>query len=77
MVSSVKVICRMKKNSWLTFIAGAAVGAGITWLLSSKEGKQIIEQLSDKGNDLKNKAEEELAGLNKQINDWVEGKNNA
>lgn len=60
----------MKKNHWLTFLSGALIGAGITWLLTSKEGKEVVEKLSSKGKDLKDKLSEELAGLNEQLNDW-------
>ncbi len=70
MVSSKKVSSDMKNNHWLSFLTGALVGAGVTWLLTSKEGKEMVSKLSSKGKELKDKVEEELAGLNEQINDW-------
>ena len=60
----------MKNNHWLSFLGGALVGAGITWLLTSKEGKEVIDKVTIKGKDLKDKVAEELAGLNEQLNDW-------
>lgn len=70
MVSSKKVSLSMKNNHWLSFLGGALLGAGITWLLTSKEGKEVVDKLTEKGKDLKDKVAEELAGLNEQLNDW-------
>lgn len=65
----------MKNNGWLTFIAGAIVGAGITWLFTSKEGKEMVQQMKEKGNDLKATAEQELEALKKTLNTIQQEKN--
>ena len=70
MVSSTKVYLGMKNNHWLSFLSGALIGAGITWLLTSKEGKEVVDKVTTKGKDLKDKMAEELTGLSEQLNDW-------
>ena len=40
-----------KNNNWLAFILGAAAGAGLTWLLTSEEGKKTLNKLQDKAGD--------------------------
>jgi hypothetical protein len=70
LVSSKKVISVMKNNHWLSFVSGALIGAGITWLLTSGEGKEVVDKVTAKGKDLKDKITAELDGLNEQLNDW-------
>ncbi len=65
----------MKKNGWLTFIAGAAVGAGITWLFTSKEGKEMVQKMKEKGNDLKDIAEKEFEALKEKLNNHQQEQN--
>jgi 2-keto-3-deoxy-galactonokinase len=72
MVSSIKVMIGMKNNHWFSFLSGALIGAGITWLLTSKEGKEVVGKITSKGNELKDKLADELAQLNEQINEWSE-----
>jgi gas vesicle protein len=57
----------MKNNGWIGFIAGALVGAGIAWLFTSKEGKELLEKVNDKGGDLKDKAEKEWSALKQEV----------
>jgi hypothetical protein len=72
-----KSLFGMKNNHWLSFLGGALVGAGITWLLTSKEGKEVVDKVTTKGKDLKDKVAEELAGLNEQLNDWSNKQKNS
>jgi hypothetical protein len=60
----------MKNSGWIPFISGALIGAGITWLFTSKEGKEIVEQIGGKGKDLKGKLDEELADLQEKLEEW-------
>jgi len=59
----------MKNNGWLTFVAGALVGAGIAWLFTSKEGKELRDKLKQKGEDLKDEAQREWEALKKQVDE--------
>jgi gas vesicle protein len=59
----------MKNNGWLGFIAGALVGAGIAWLFTSKEGKELREKIKSKGEDLKDEAQREWEALKKQVDE--------
>lgn len=57
----------MKNNGWLGFIAGAAIGAGIVWLFTSREGKEFMEKMKNMGEDLRDEAEKEWEELKKHI----------
>lgn len=66
----------MKDKSFINFAAGALIGAGITWLFSSKEGKQLVDKLKTKAVDLADEfkkesssVEEELYGFGKKLTD--------
>ena len=54
-----------KKNLW-PFLLGAAVGAGITWLFASKEGKETLSHLKKKAEEMKD-----------DVNDWLDKKDMA
>ncbi|MDZ4668124.1 MAG: YtxH domain-containing protein [bacterium] len=41
-----------KNNNWLAFMLGAAAGAGLTWLLTSEEGKKAMNKLQEEAGDL-------------------------
>lgn len=46
----------MKDRNWVYFVLGALAGAGITWLLTSEEGKEVVKKGMNK---LKALAEED------------------
>ena len=50
----------MKSRNLITFMAGAAVGAGLLWLFSSDEGKELLTKLKDKASHLKDELEKDL-----------------
>jgi len=54
-----------KKNLW-PFLLGAAVGAGITWLFVSKEGKETLSNLKKKADEMKD-----------DVNEWLDKKDMA
>ena len=54
-----------KKNLW-PFLLGAAVGAGITWLFASKEGKETLSNLKKKADEMKD-----------NVNEWLDKKDMA
>lgn len=54
-----------KKNLW-PFLLGAAVGAGITWLFVSKEGKETLSHLKKKADEMKD-----------DVNEWLDKKDMA
>ena len=65
----------MKNNSWFTFITGALIGAGITWLFTSKEGKEMVATLKSKGEDLKADTAEKLADLKQRLHNLTKDVN--
>jgi gas vesicle protein len=65
----------MKNNSWFTFITGALVGAGITWLFTSKEGKEMVAKMKSKGEDLKADTAEKLADLKQRLHNLTKDVN--
>jgi gas vesicle protein len=42
----------MKNQTGISFALGAIIGAGITWLFTSKEGKEMLKQVKKKSEDL-------------------------
>jgi hypothetical protein len=65
----------MKNNSWFTFITGALVGAGITWLFTSKEGKEVVATLKSKGEDLTADTAKNLADLKQRLHNLTKDAN--
>jgi hypothetical protein len=65
----------MKNNSWFTFITGALIGAGITWLFTSKEGKEMVAKMKSKGEDLKADTAENLADLKQRLHNLTKDVN--
>ena len=56
----------MKNKAGLSFVLGAIIGAGITWLFTSKEGKEWVEKAKEKANDLGDEMKKQLATLQKE-----------
>ena len=52
----------MSANNFFTFLAGAATGAAVAWLLTSEKGKQTAEEL-------KRRAAEDLGELENTVED--------
>ena len=44
----------------MTFVIGAAVGAALTYLLSSDEGKEIVDDLKKRGKKIRDDLDAEL-----------------
>ncbi|MCU0440942.1 MAG: YtxH domain-containing protein [Bacteroidia bacterium] len=57
----------IKSNSVLTFVAGVLAGAGITWLLTSKEGKEATNKIKEKGKAIADDLANELNELEQQM----------
>ena len=53
----------MKNKTGLSFVLGAIIGAGITWLFTSKEGKELLEKAKGKANDLGDEIKKQLTSL--------------
>lgn len=45
-------------NTLLGFLAGAAVGAAVVWLLKTEQGKEWLQKMKNVADDLRNDAEE-------------------
>ncbi len=60
-------IMSIKSNSVLTFVAGVLAGAGITWLLTSKEGKEATNKIKEKGKAIADDLANELNELEQQM----------
>ncbi|MES2780959.1 MAG: YtxH domain-containing protein [Bacteroidota bacterium] len=56
----------MKNKTGLSFILGAFIGAGIAWLFTSKEGKELVEKAKGKANDLAGEIKKQLASLQQE-----------
>jgi len=57
----------MKQKGLITFLGGAIVGAGLTWLFTSKQGKELVEKVKSKGDHLKDELLKELKDLSAKI----------
>ncbi len=57
----------MKNKSWITFLSGALLGAGLTWLFTSKEGKAWIQKMKTGGEDLKDQLLKDIDGLKEKL----------
>jgi hypothetical protein len=51
----------MNQRNLLLFLAGALVGAGVTWLFTSEEGKNLMAELESKAKDLRDDLEKEIS----------------
>lgn len=59
----------MKNKTGLSFVLGAIIGAAITWLYTSKEGKQLVAKAKNKVDDLGDE-------INKMVNSLQNKKTN-
>lgn len=53
----------MKNKSGLSFLVGAAIGAFLTWLFTSKQGKELREKAKEKVADLTDEIKQKVASL--------------
>lgn len=44
----------------LSLLVGATIGAGLAWLFTSDEGKELVNKMKDKVSDLKDELEKDL-----------------
>ncbi|MEI6507454.1 MAG: YtxH domain-containing protein [Bacteroidota bacterium] len=51
----------MKNKDIASFLVGAAVGAGLAWLFTSDEGKELVNKMKEKASALKDNLEEEIS----------------
>lgn len=51
------------------FFAGAAVGAGLTWLFTSDDGKELLNKLKEKVGDLKEDLDDSLENIKQSFED--------
>lgn len=66
-VYSKREIIGMKSNSIVAFVAGVLAGAGITWLLTSKEGKEATSRIKEKGKAIADDLASEISEIEQQI----------
>ena len=57
----------MKNKSWITFLSGALLGAGLTWLFTSKDGKALVQKMKKGGEDLKDHLLKDIDGLKEKL----------
>jgi hypothetical protein len=69
-----KVDC-MKQKNLITFLGGALVGAGLTWLFTSKEGKEWLQKFKSGSADLKSKLVAEMDELKQQMDNTQHSNN--
>ncbi len=51
----------MKNKDIASFLVGAALGAGLAWLFTSDEGKELVNKMKEKASALKDNLEEEIS----------------
>lgn len=56
----------MKNKTGLSFLLGAIIGAGIAWLFTSKEGKELVERAKVKANDLADEIKKGVTSLQQE-----------
>lgn len=56
----------MKNKTGISFVLGAIIGAGIAWLFTSKEGKEVLEKTKEKANQLADEINKRLASLQQE-----------
>lgn len=56
----------MKNKTGLSLVLGAIIGAGIAWLFTSKEGKELVEKTKEKANDLAGEIKKRVTALQQE-----------
>lgn len=56
-------------KAWLAFIAGAVAGGIISYLITSGKGKELLNSLKTKLNELKDELGEDFEAFNKLFQD--------
>ncbi len=51
------------------FFAGAAVGAGLTWLFTTDDGKELLDKLKEKAVDFKDELDDSLENIKQAFDD--------
>ena len=51
------------------FFAGAAVGAGLTWLFTTDDGKELLNKLKEKAGDLKEDLDDSIENIKQAFED--------
>ncbi|MES2558236.1 MAG: YtxH domain-containing protein [Bacteroidota bacterium] len=54
-------ISMMKNKTGLGVVLGAIIGAGLTWLFTSKEGKELVAKTKEKASELADEISKRLA----------------
>ena len=50
----------MKGKNIGSLLIGAAIGAGLVWLFTSDEGKELVSKIKDKASDIKDELANDL-----------------
>jgi len=59
----------MKGKDIGSILLGAAIGAGLVWLFTSDEGKELVNKMKDKVSDLKDDLEKDFKKASKSFED--------
>ena len=59
----------MKGKDTGLLILGAAIGAGLVWLFTSDDGKELISKIKDKAANLKDELENEMKSASEKFDD--------
>lgn len=54
-----------------SLLVGATIGAGLTWLFTSDEGKELVNKIKDKATDLKDELEKKASTIFEDSKDKV------
>jgi len=61
----------MKNKNMFSLLVGATIGAGLTWLFTSDEGKELVNKIKDKATDLKDELEKKASTIFEDSKDKV------
>jgi gas vesicle protein len=59
----------MKSKDIGSILLGAAIGAGLIWLFTSDDGKELISKIKEKASDLKDELEKDLKKASNSFED--------